>query len=356
MSNPPEDEPDMFEQGYEAIVGSFPSNIPFPPVNQRQRTVDPVLGEVRSVDDLPSRFVFGDLVTGSFIGEYGHWSARYSDALSNGIDLSVSGARLEVTSRFLGREVHATGDATSRTALESLRAAARQWDGVLKEYLEARYPIYVGVPDNEDYGVLYMPDGFLRVLLVPVAPSQLPSLFAWYTSLARDGALGAQQDGAVSLLFNAVNYIEERCPAEICDGEQLLMRGLRLCTTPALAEPVREEGSDGSAAWTVRRSAYLFRCTVFMKDMPRVVESLEEAGLLSAAPDLCAAVFPEGIVEVKKIHWWSRDRECRITWAFEPPLIELIEAGDRVDLETTYRLMQQAIDAGTALQKHLGVA
>jgi hypothetical protein len=309
------------------------------------------------VDDLPSRLIFGDLVPDSFNGEGDSWSVEYRDATGNGLDLAVYEGRFEAKPIFLGSEGMSVGPARHREAFGQLiNLGADQWDGVLKDYLVARYPIQVAPVNREQPHSLFIPDGWMKTILVPVATEQLEGLLAWYMALADDTSLAAGHSGAVDLLFNAVNYLEGKCPAGWDDPAQLMVRGLITCNAPIHSQVVREEANDGSAAWTTRRSAYLFSCTAFLRDVPRIVESLSEAGFISAEPDLCSAVVPvEAALASSEMQWWSPHQECRMTWVWEDNQTENIVADVDADLETAKRLVQQAKEAGIAHTGFLGL-
>jgi hypothetical protein len=347
----------MSEQDYETLVAAYPTHIPFPKINRPHRSGKMTLSEVHTVDDLPSRLIFGDLVPNSFTGKEDNWSVEYRDANGNALDLSVHDGRFEAKPNFLGSEGRSVGPAWHREAFGQLiNLGADQWDGVLKDYLEASYPIQVAPVNREQTHSLFIPDGWMKTILVPVAPEQLEKLLAWYMALADDNFLAAGHSGAVDLLFNAVNYLEGKCPAGWDDPAQLTVRGLVTCNTPIHSQVAREVANDGSAAWTTRRSAYLFSCTVFLRDVPRIVELLSTAGFISSEPDLCSAVVPvESALASNEMQWWSPDKACRMTWVWEEDQTEHIVADLDADLDAAVHLVRQAKEAGIAHRKYLGL-
>lgn len=341
---------------YAFIAAQFPRYIPFPMIERLYRSGKMVLADVRTVDDLPSRLIFGDLVQESFMSLPDGWSAQFRDAKNNGLDISVEAGRFTAKPRFLGSEGLSVGPAAHKQAFgELMNLAAGQWDGALKRYLEDRYSIRVADPDPYQPHFLHLPDGWLKSILVPVAPEQLPALLAWHMSLADDTELGASQTGAVSFAFNAINYVEGRCANGLDDAASLMLRSLLTSNTPLKAEVIRECANDGTAAWTVRRDAYLYRCTAFLHDVPRVVELLSQSGLLSDDPDLCASVTPAELMFVsKEARWWSSQNECRITWAFEDNQPEQIIRDVRTTLADSQTLIGQALKAASDHADFLG--
>jgi hypothetical protein len=342
---------------YTFIAAQFPRYIPFPMIERLHRSGTLLLADVRTVDDLPSRLIFGDLVRESFMSLPNGWSVQFRDAHDNGLDVSVEAGRFTAKPRFLGSEGLSVGPAAHKQAFgELLNLAAGQWEGALKRYLEDRYPIRVADPDPYQPHVLHLPDGWLKSILVPVAPEQLPALLTWHMSLADDPELGASQTGAVSLAFNAINYVEGRCADGLDDAASLLVRSLLTSNTPLKAEIVRECASDGTAAWTVRRDAYLYRCTAFLRDVPRVVELLSKAGLLSDDPDLCASVVPAELMFMsREARWWSMKNECRISWAFENDQPEQLIRDVGATLEDSQLLVGKAVNAAETHGRYLGL-
>jgi hypothetical protein len=341
---------------YAFIAAQFPRYIPFPMIERLHRSGKMILAEVKTVDDLPSRLIFGDLVRESFMSLPNGWSVQFRDAHDNGLDISVDSGRFTAKPRFLGSEGLSVGPAAHKQAFgHLLNLAADQWDGALKRYLEGRYAIRVADPDPHQYHCLHLPDGWLKSILVPIAPEQLPALLDWHMSLADDSELGTTQTGAVSFAFNAINYVEGRCADGLDDAASLLVRSLLTSNTPLKAEVIRESSNDGTSAWTVRRDAYLYRCTAFLRDVPRIVELLSQSSLLSDDPDLCASVAPaELIFASKEARWWSLKNECRITWAFDDDQPEQIVRDVGTTLNESKSLVEQAVKTASDHADFLG--
>ncbi len=326
---------------YKSIVDKFPRHIPFPIIHRPYRSGVPTLAAVKAVEDLPSRLVFGDLLADSFKPESNGWSVEYRDGFGNGLYLSVEGDTFGAISRFLGKESYSSGAATNEQAFQQLMSLSSEgWDRVLQTNLQERFQIRVSEPDRNRPSTMFIPDGWLKTIFVPVHPRDLERLLEWHMSLANDLRLGASIMGEVSFQNNAVNYVVGRCPIEYEDATEIFIRSIETCGTPVLSEAEREVASSGAAAWTIRRSAYLYRCNVFLRDVPYVVESLSLVGLLPTQPDLCAAIAPAELIMVaKEMSWFSPKEECRITWVASPQDPDQISA----DAETSFTASQDLV-------------
>jgi len=338
---------------YEQICERFPKRIPFPIIQKPYRSGAVTLADVQSAEDLPSRLIFGDLLSDSFKGRLGAWSVEYRDGFGNGIKLSVEEERFVAKLKFLGSESTSVGPAKNEQAfLQLINLASDVWDGALQSYLQTRFPIRVANPDRERFSAVYRPDGWMKTILVPIHPDKLERLLELHASLSKDLRIGANLSGDVSLQFNAVNYIEGRCPDALADKTELCVRTILQCGTPILSEPVREQANDGTAAWTIRRSAYLYRCNAFLRDVPYLVERLSQVGLLSEEPDMCAFIAPtELLIQSKEYRWFSLGNECRIVWVRETqdPHELLIESG--VEMDESLALVSEAISASHELDR-----
>ena len=92
--------------------------------------------------------------------------------------------------------------------------------------------------------------------------------------------------GSVALAFNAVNYIEGRWQGGL-DPDYLAFRSVSMTRTPLAGPVLRETGRDGTCALTVRRVAYVYRCTAFLRDMPFIVAAWMPRTCFPANP-ICA--------------------------------------------------------------------
>jgi hypothetical protein len=335
------------------LHGRYPQSIPFPRIERPHRTGCPSLAGVRTAGDLPSRLIFGHLDEASFKASADGWQANYRDGRGNGLELSVSDRRFSATLAFLGGSGLSSGPADLPRAFGSLlNLGAHGWDARLKDHLESNYPITVAEADARQPSAFYLPDGWLRTLLVPVAPGQLPELLDWHLSLTNDPGVSAPLTGSVVLALNAVNYIEGRWQGGLDPG-YLAFRSAAMTRTPLTSPVLRETAGDGSAALTVRRVAYVYRCTAFLRDIPYLAGSLHAAGLLPGEPDRRAAVLPaELALAAESMSWSPPAHDCRITWAWlDDPASSLMTdcnataAGARRQIETAQAAATEFIEA-----------
>ncbi len=300
---------------YENVIGQYPTVIDLPRIDRPYRSSDKTFADVTGRCDLPSRLFFGDMVDDSFHIDPTGWSVSYSDGAGNGLELKVSDGRFLAKPTFLGTESMSVGPAAQKKAfLQLISFTGDMWASTLKAHLEARYPVCVAETPRDQSSACYYPDGWLRTLLIPLPVSRLDAAFRFHLNLANDPLLAASVSGSITLLHQVVNYVEGRAPVGCDESYGLLLRHLDHCNTPLTSPTVREEANDGTAAWTVRRMTYLYQCRCFLRDVPRVMEKLQAAKLLSDEPDLWSAVVPaEQMAMTDHAAWWSAKRECRST-------------------------------------------
>ena len=302
----------MPENDYQTICARFPPYIPLGTVSRPQRPALLPYREITAAGELPDRLVFGDLLPETFTLSESGWEVRYRDGDGNGIDLHLDRETLKSTSYFLGESSFSIGTPTQDALQFRLSLAGEFWAETLKHFLESRYPLVVFGNGDED---LFIPDGWGVLFMVPVTVDQLPDVVRFHDALEHDPQLRTYQAGELILLSSATNYVEGAAPAGCADSMDLMSRHLHLFNTPVTYQPVRETSGD-AAAWTFRRSAYVYRLSSFMRDAPRIAELLKSAGLLSAEPDLTAAAIVAHVARLtaSDLYWTSPDHGCRSTW------------------------------------------
>ena len=347
----------MLETEYSRLIDQFPTYISLPCIDRPHRPMRTTLAGVIEKADLPGRLLFGDLVDDSFRKDPSGWSVAYRDGFGNGIDLVVRGEQFRATPFFLGKNSFSLGPATRKEAfLQLIGLAGDHWALALKEHLEARYPVNVAEPLEHQPSACYLPDGWLRTLLIPVPEERLGDVLRFHLALADDPLLGAPQMGSLALQPQVINYVEGRAPEGCDEPSSLILRHLLSCNTPLLCEPVREEGNDGTAAWTLRRLAYLYRCSCFLRDVPHVMEKLFAAGLLSPEPDLCSSILPAELAyAADHVSWWSAKRACRSTWTGFEKERASIGAGIQATAGEAGELVRRAQKAAAAHATFFGL-
>jgi hypothetical protein len=108
--------------------------------------------------------------------------------------------------------------------------------------------------------------------------------------------------------------------------------------TPTAEMPVRELDPEGVAAWTLRRSHYLYLAHCRLREAGRLVDRLAAADFVGPAgsegypggPEFGAALLPFGYeYVVRNAYWFDPERRRRI---FYP---EFADPGDRNQLGST---------------------
>jgi len=152
------------------LYGRYPQSIPFPRIERPHRPGCGGLAGVRRASDLPSRLIFGDLDESSFQVSAEGWQVAYRDGSGNGLELSATDHQFSAKPTFLGASGLSCGPVDPPRAFgELLNLGTAQWNARLKEHLEVRYPITVPEPDRDQPSVLYIPDGWLRTIVIPAS-------------------------------------------------------------------------------------------------------------------------------------------------------------------------------------------
>ena len=217
----------MSHADYSQLVDHYPTSIPLPLIERPYRSSSGTLADVKEKSDLPSRLLFGDLVDDSFRKDATGWSVDYRDGFGNGVDLKLADGQFHARPFFLGAESHSIGPAGRKEAfIQLINMAADQWTRALKQHLEARYPVNVADSVEGLPIVVYVPDGWLRTLLIPVSVDRLDDVLHFHQALAKDPLLGASQYGSISLQAQVINYVEGRSPEGCDEPMSLIVRHL----------------------------------------------------------------------------------------------------------------------------------
>jgi hypothetical protein len=157
---------------------------------------------------------------------------------------------------------------------------------------------------------------------MPVAAERLMDLFELHKRLQKDAAIRTGIDAYLRLGFSVVNYLEGRNPPMLAHPAGLVLHHVNALGTPAAEMPVREEDEEGLAAWTLRRSHYLYVAHLHLREAARFAARLAEAGLLGAAdggegyprgPEFAAALLPFGYeYAAQNAYWFDKDRRRRM--------------------------------------------
>lgn len=298
-------------------VGEFPETITFPAIDRPHRAGVARIADVRRTEDLPSRFLLGDLLPESFALQGPDWSARYEDTAGHHVDLERKGDHLWVRQSFHGSEASCAGSYPTFTQMGMLLAmgAADEWDEIVRGRLEAACNVRVFPLEKDQPNVCGIPDGFMRTVLFPVPADRLGELAELHRDMANDPTIRSPGSGIARLQDSVVNYVEGRVPEYLASDMGPVLGHMDALGTPVLAAAVREVGGDGTAAWTLRRRHYLYIGTYFLRDIERVVLRLHHAGFVGpaagewqeewpAAPEHCAFVLPSQLVPLAGAVQW----------------------------------------------------
>lgn len=304
----------------------LPEVITFPAIDRPHRSGVAQIADVRRVEDLPSRFLLGDLVTESFTKQGADWFARYEDAAGHHVQLERKGDHLWIRQSFYGSESCSAGAYPTFTQMGQLLAmgVTGEWDAILRERLEQNCNVRVFPLEKDHPNVCGIPDGFMRAVLFPVPADRLVELEALHRDMANDSSFRSPGSGIARLQDSVVNYFEGRVPEYLASEMGPVLGHMDALGTPALAAVVREVGGDGTAAWTLRRRHYLYIGTFFIRDIERVVMRLHRAGFVGPAgsswqeewplaPEHCAFVLPAHLVPMAKdVQWFDSQRTRRV--------------------------------------------
>ncbi|MGQ9685296.1 MAG: hypothetical protein ACUVT2_03165 [Thiobacillaceae bacterium] len=304
---------------------AFPKLLALPAVERPVRVPVATFAEVRTAADLPDRLLLGDLVPESFRHEKKGWSAEWIDADGHRARFRYAGGLSALELAFRGNEAvtltTAERFAELTQTVQTIHPGA--WLDILGRHLEGQYNLRV-FPHREDDAVGGdFPDGHLLTLVMAVPADRLMALFDLHKRLAADAAIRTGITAYLRLAFSVVNYIEGRNPAMLAHPAGLVLHHVNALGTPAAEMPVRETDAEGVAAWTLRRSHYLYVAHLHLREAARLVSRLAEAGYIGQAnaaregwphaPEFGALLLPFGYeYAAKNAYWFDRDRRRRM--------------------------------------------
>lgn len=314
----------MAENDTAGAAPAFPKLLPLPKIERPLSLPMDTLSEVKSAADLPGRMILGDLASDSFKFEKKGWSAEWRDAGGHKAKFRFAGGLSSLELGFAGDElvtlVNVERFADLDGIVQNLHPGA--WMEKLGAGLSARYNIKV-FPHREDDAVAgNFADGPLLTLVMPVPADRLLALFDLHKQLQSDAGIHGNIDGYARLHFSVVNYLEGRNPGMLGHPVGLVLHHVNALGTPAGEMPAREEDETGSAAWTLRRSHYLYIAHCSLRDAASLAERLATAGFIGAAGgregypnavEFGAALMPFGYeYVVKNVYWFDAERRRRV--------------------------------------------
>ncbi len=306
---------------------AFPKLLKLPPIERPAHIPVATPAEVKAAADLPDRLLLGDLAPETFRFEKKGWSAEWRDADGHKARYRYAGHLSSLELSYEGEEavtlVTAERFAELAQTAQNIHPAA--WLDKLAARLEPRYNLRV-FPHREDDAVgASFPDGHLLTLVMPVAADRLMALFELHKALQQDAAIRTNIDAYLRLHFSVVNYLEGRNPAMLTHPAGLVLHHVNALGTPAGELPAREVDEAGQAAWTLRRSHYLYVAHCSLREAGRFVRRLAEAGFIGEAggtregyphgPEFGAALLPFGYeYAAKNAYWFDQGRRRRMVY------------------------------------------
>jgi hypothetical protein len=317
------------------------------PAHSPCRRPDPHIAveAVKAPDDLPPYLFMGHLDASTFALDPRGWSATWGQGSRDGfrLDYDRESGILKAEGQWLG--VHSRLFPQGRTPLTELAqlrclCPIDAWEEKARSTLPARWNLMYLAAGKGDPVIAGVPEGPLKTLLLPIAVDFLPQLVECFARFGDDPRMDFPVNGFITPVRGAVNYVEGRNPDWSQDAGELFMRTFFATGFPPSDTPVREQGSDGSAAWTIRRIAYLAFINVPLAGLVTLLEQLERAGLLSKGPvrsvsqqpgldsvEFSGCIVPFGKeFEAESIDWMSPDRARRVHWRMPEDYVEVFRS------------------------------
>jgi hypothetical protein len=219
---------------------------------------------IQAIGDLPDYLILGILDPNqcefSDTGWHAKWQGLESDTFFE-IFYFATKERYEIRQKWRGVD----GGVSSFPSAIPLNTLIPQslymtfpsgWDKEAKSMLEDLYQLRYQEQVEGLYNFCGLPDGAFRTIAFTVSVQGLRGVREWLEDIAKNEDLIYPFSAEAKLIFQAVNYIEGKAP-EWTQNESVLF-GHSVTDTGLVPQalPVREEASNGSAAWTLRRELY----------------------------------------------------------------------------------------------------
>ena len=315
-----------------AILEKYPDLIPLPFFVRPYRSASASPKDIVTVDQLPSRFFFGDLIDEEFRKDENGWEAIYQDIEGNGgaiITYKNNGPKgrpsLYITNEWRGIEhsfCMVAPETFDELAYQASQAYAEGWDENAAERLCSRYNLEYLPNQPESYALCGIYDGFLRALAVPLPVHMLRKAYGCHIELQEDKKIHTGISSKIHLCPSIVNYVVGKNSEELSNPSHLFLRTIQQLGRPPLSQPIEESMSDGTSVITIQRNHYLLVVLFTLRDMDRIVEVMHSRGLIGDrdqrltnddyphAPEYAAVIVQSGL-ETKSIQYNYFDEEQR---------------------------------------------
>lgn len=297
------------------------------------KELDP--SRLRSSADLPARLILGDLDPSTFKCSEDGWSARWQGTEA---DTFFEVTYEAVKGRWLlgqtwcgingGFSVFPARISLDKVIAQGLcRQFPRSWDEAARSQIESAYQVSVVTQSEEAISFCGIPDGAFRTIIIPVAVRHMRIVQEWLQDLLERSPLSYPLTVEARRIFQAVNYIEGKAPEWTKHQAVVFCQSVTDSGLAPRGMPVREEASDGSAAWTLRRDIYcLFIGLPFaglidflsrMRSCDGPIRGLKDPVLRA---ELRPVVVPAGFeVQAERLTLWDKDRTTRSQLYFQEP-------------------------------------
>jgi hypothetical protein len=289
----------------------------------------------RSAEELPQYLILGNLDPSSFAISDDGWSACWQGAEeTTHFDVSYHGddKRWVVGQTWRGID-GGSSYFSARTPLNKVIAQglyARfpdSWDSAAKTKLEEGYQVSFFEQPKDAYTFCGIPDGAFRTIVAPIAVGHFQPIQQWLKASAERLNLNYPVSAEAKLLFQAVNFLEGKAPDWTSQDGVVFNQSLLETGLVPQGLPVREEGNDGSAAWTLRRQIYFMHITLPFAWLTDFLQQMStENGPIRAANDpelrfdLRPFVIPAGFeMQTESLAFWDHTRTTRSFIQFNSP-------------------------------------
>lgn len=329
---------------------------------------------VRSVADLPQYLILGDLDPSAFQLSAGGWSARWQgkeDDTYFDVAYKAGAGRWEVRQTWCGLD---GGFSTypARMPLDKLIGQTlymqfpRNWDREAKSQLESAYQITLIEQPENAYTFCGIPDGAFRTIVFPIAVRNLRPVRQWIQDIVDESPLAYPVTVEAKLVFQALNYLEGKAPAWTSQESVAFNQSVVETGLAPQGFPVREEASDGSVAWTLRREIYFLfiglpfaGLTDFLSRMASANGPIRTAADPDFRFELRPIVIPAAFeVQTDSLALWDKARTTRSFLKFAPaegvkevPKVEDVVAAERLAPATLAKAEAISSDVVTAIEQ-----
>lgn len=245
--------------------------------------------EVNSSTDLPEYLMLGTLIQNNFKSDLDTWSAKWigeTDQTYLLIEFSkkekrftlqhywhdLDGGNAFVPSKF------SLGKMLSQSIYMTF---PNSWDASFEELLKKKYQIDYFTQPEHNYNFCGIPDGPFRTIIIPSSINNLRTVQKTLSELINLKKPTYPINADVRLLFQAVNYIENKAPEWASDINSIIIYSLHESGLFPLGLPIKEVANDGSSALTLRRNIYAILISVPFAWLSTFLNELHSVGIIA---------------------------------------------------------------------------